>query len=101
MSVNHSLDPEIRRLTDELAGEVADDFRRAEIINQIKALSTIRNADLLNDSELHNSVKKRGVSPDTVLIVAANIAGIIAILAYEHAHPIVSKALGFILKARN
>lgn len=38
------------------------------------------------------------VNPDTVLIVSANIVGILAILNYERLHPITSKAMNFVAK---
>lgn len=38
------------------------------------------------------------VNPDTKLIVAANIVGILAILNHERLHPITSKAMSFVAK---
>lgn len=40
------------------------------------------------------------VSPDTMVLVAGNLAGIVLILGYERAHVVTSKALGFVLKSR-
>ncbi len=40
------------------------------------------------------------VSKDVLITVAANLVGIVAILSYEHVHPITSKALGFVLKTK-
>lgn len=40
------------------------------------------------------------VSPDTLVLVAGNLAGIALILGYERAHVVTSKALGFVLKSR-
>jgi hypothetical protein len=40
------------------------------------------------------------VSPDTLVTVAGNLAGILMIVGHEKAHVVTSKALGFILKAR-
>ncbi len=40
------------------------------------------------------------VSPDTLAIVAGNLAGIIVIVGYEHAHVIVSRALSFLLRPK-
>lgn len=40
------------------------------------------------------------ISPDTLLIIAGNLAGIILILSFEHAHVVTSKALGFVIKTR-
>jgi hypothetical protein len=43
----------------------------------------------------------RTVSPDTMAIVAANLAGIIVILGFEKANVITSKAIGQLLKPRS
>lgn len=40
------------------------------------------------------------ISPDTVLVVAGNLLGILLILTYEKADIITSKAINFILKGR-
>jgi len=40
------------------------------------------------------------VSPDTVAIVAGNLAGILMIVSYERVHIVTSKALGFVIKSR-
>lgn len=40
------------------------------------------------------------VSPDTLAVIAGNIAGILLIINYERAHVITSKALGFVMKAK-
>ena len=46
-----------------------------------------------------NTMPKR-MSRDTVLLVAANLTGIVAILAAENTRVVASKALGLVLKAR-
>lgn len=38
------------------------------------------------------------VSPDTLVIVAGNLLGILVIVAYEQRHVITSKALSFVLR---
>jgi hypothetical protein len=45
-----------------------------------------------------NSPKR--VSPDTMVLVAGNLAGIAMILFHEQAHVVTSKALSFVLKSR-
>lgn len=42
--------------------------------------------------------KPKKVTPDTALIVTANIVGIVAILNHERLHPITSKAMAFVAK---
>jgi hypothetical protein len=58
-----------------------------------------------NIVELHKAkyaipAEKSKLSPDVVLTVAANLAGILLILNYEQVHAATSKAMGFILKPR-
>lgn len=40
------------------------------------------------------------VSADTAVVVAGNLIGIVAILGYERAHVVTSKALNFVMKAK-
>lgn len=42
----------------------------------------------------------KGVSPDTWLVVGANLLGIVIIVAYEHGHVLTSKALNQLGKMR-
>lgn len=42
--------------------------------------------------------KPKQVNPDTMVIVAANVVGILMILNHERLHPITSKALNFVAK---
>lgn len=59
-----------------------------KILNQIERLH-----------KLHSREKEgRRVSPDAVLGAAVTIGCIVIIVAYEHAFPVVSKALGFVPK---
>lgn len=44
--------------------------------------------------------RPKPVSRDTMLIVAGNLAGIIIVVMYEHAHVLTSKALGTVWKPR-
>lgn len=50
--------------------------------------------------KLQSQEKGRKLSADTAAIVAGNLLGIGAILFYEQAHVIGSKALGFVLKSK-
>jgi hypothetical protein len=43
---------------------------------------------------------KSYVSPDTLAIVAGNLAGILLIVGHERAHVVTSKAVNFLLKLR-
>lgn len=48
--------------------------------------------------KLRSETRYKQISPDTVLIVAANIFGILWLTRYEREHPITSKALAFVKK---
>jgi hypothetical protein len=43
---------------------------------------------------------KRGISPDTIVLVAGNVLVVVLILTYEQTHIITTKALSFILRGR-
>lgn len=43
---------------------------------------------------------ERCIKPDTILLVAANLAGILLILKYEKLDAITSKAIGFVSRGR-
>ena len=49
--------------------------------------------------KLKETTSPKRVSPDTMVLVGGNLAGILLILSYERAHVITSKALGFVLKS--
>jgi len=61
-------------------------------------------AQALNKLERLHKLKEKTspkrVDPNTVLIAASNLLGIVIIVAYEHKHVITSKALGFAGKLR-
>lgn len=50
--------------------------------------------------DARNKEKPRSVSPDTVLLVAANLLGIVLILKYEQLNTITSRAINFVFKGR-
>lgn len=49
---------------------------------------------------LKTETRKYRVSPDSMLIVAGNLLGILIIVAYEQKHVFGSKAISFISKAK-
>lgn len=51
--------------------------------------------------QLRNEEKRSRISPDTLAIVAGNLAGILIIVAYEHSHVMASKATNFVMKTRS
>ena len=50
--------------------------------------------------KLKNLNKDFRISPDTLLIVGGNLAGLLLVLNFERVGVITSKALGFIIKSR-
>ena len=48
--------------------------------------------------EVKAATKPRTISPDTIAIVGANLAGIILILIFERQYAIASKSLPFVMK---
>lgn len=61
-----------------------DDFET--IVNGIDKLARLK----------YDISQKSRVSPDTYALIAGNILGIVIIVGYEHAHPIISKAPGLL-----
>jgi hypothetical protein len=51
-------------------------------------------------TRMKSDYRNRRFSPDTMLIVAGNLLGILIIVAYEQKHVMVSRGLGFVIKAR-
>lgn len=59
-------------------------------------ISSIERLTQVREKYLHSS----RISPDTKLIVAGNLAGILLILYFEKMNVITSKALSFVLKIK-
>jgi hypothetical protein len=73
----------------QLSGIKIDTEEYAKMVDQIAKLT-----------KLKEQTSNKRVSPDTLAIVAGNLAGIVMILAYERAHVVTSKAIGFVLKSK-
>lgn len=74
---------------------------------EIEAIAKRREADA--NCELRNAetalktrelLNPRRVSPDTLILVAGNLIGIVIILGYEKANIITSRAMNFVMKLR-
>ena len=87
-------DLELDRLYGELKLHDPESEEYAKIMNRVKELSA------LNASE-HKPDEKKKLDPNTILVVTANLLGIVAILAYEHVHPVASKAFSLLLKPKH
>lgn len=82
------LETEIARLFKILKECVPGTARYDEVSDQIAKLYKLKEID-----------SKKRVSPDAMVGAATNLAGILLILNYEHAHVMTSKALSFVWKA--
>ena len=83
------LEKEIDKLIDGLRTvnyDTEDYTKRLQIIERLKSLE--------------DDKSKRRVSPDTVLLVAGNILGILIIVNHERLHVIASKALSHVIRGR-
>lgn len=80
---------EIDRLLLALKNQQPDSAEYAKIMIQLKELTNV-----------HKAVKPETVSPDTKVMAAVNLTGILMILKHEHVNVIASKAITFIPKLK-
>ena len=83
------LDKAIDSVLREMESLTADSPEFERMVNQLDKLYKMK-----------QSVAPARISPEVVLTVAGNLAGIGMILGYEKANVITSKALNFIIKPR-
>lgn len=83
------LEKEMLRLYGELAALDPRTDAYKEILCRLQTLHEMQDA---------TKQPKKSVSPDTILIATTNVIGIVIVLAYEHAHPVLSKAFSMIQK---
>jgi len=86
---NLAFDEAISALLARIAKEQYDPKETPAIVDQVTKLAKLRDA----------SHPKRP-SPDTLILVAGNILGIVLILQFERVNVITSRAIGFVLKLR-
>lgn len=90
--------------TDE--AQISLDNTITELMNDMKALDgdSEEYATCMNRLERLYKLKEknapRRVSPDTVVLAASNLIGILIIVVYEHGHVITSKAMNQVGKLR-
>lgn len=89
----HELDKTITDLISELAGADAGSEEEIALANAVKTLMEARTADKV-------AAKKPTVSPDALVGAGATLLGIIAILGFEKANVITTKAVSFIPKIK-
>lgn len=87
--IQSSLDKEIERLLIYISDVPPDSDEYKAIRKELSALH-----------ELSQAEKPKPVDKNTILTVAANIAGILVIVGHERAHVVTSKAFGHIRQLR-
>lgn len=86
---NTRLEKVIDVLLDRMADYDADDAEYPKMLEQLIKLYKLKEID-----------SQKRVSPDTLILVAGNLVGIVLILGYEKANVITSRAIGFVMKLR-
>jgi hypothetical protein len=81
------LDRAIELLVDRMSS--ADDEQAARLADQVSKLYKLKEIDT-----------PKHISPDTLILVAGNLAGIVLILYFEKANVLTSRALNFVMKLR-
>lgn len=82
-----SLEIEIERLLSVLTDEDPDTDKYNKVADQLSKLYKLKEID-----------SKKRVSPDALAAAATNLAGILLIVNFEHAHAMTSKAVSFVMK---
>lgn len=83
------LDAEIRAVLKELSQQERTSEEYGTLVDRIVKLHKLKTEE-----------RYKQISPDTVLVVVANIFGILWLTRYERENVINSKALGFVMKTR-
>lgn len=87
--VNTPLEDAIARVQSYLKDQEIDSDNYAKALKHLAELHKMKEAE-----------KPSGVSPDTIITVAANIAGILLIIRHEHVNVISSKAMNTLMKPK-
>lgn len=85
------LDKAIANVFSEMQGFSADQAEYAKMVDQLNKLHAMRQSE---------KTAKPRVSPEALLAVVGNLAGIVMILGYEKMNIVTSKALTFVLKSK-
>jgi hypothetical protein len=84
------LNEEIQAALDALEGHDKTSEEYGAIVDRISKLHKLKAEE-----------RPKRISPDTALVVGANVFGILAIIQHERFHVISTKALGFVMKPRS
>ena len=87
--IEREIEREMDSLISELPGCEVISKEYSLILDRVERLNKIRLSD-----------KGNSISPDTLVVVGGNLAGILLILGYERVNIITTKALGFVIKGR-
>lgn len=79
----------LSRVTDAMLTTDPSTEEYAELLGQLERLTKLKAKD-----------KPQRVSRDTLAVIAANLVGILIIVAYEQKHVVTSKAFGNVLKPK-
>lgn len=88
------------------------DLRKPSIVDEAigKVLTEMRQYDLETDEykvaidnlerlmKMRTEERRNRISPDTILIVAGNLLGILIMVGYERTHVMTSKAMTFVVR---
>lgn len=83
------LDAELKSALTALASLEKTDEKYGKLVENVARLHKLKTED-----------RPKRISPDTALVVAANIFGILWIARYEREHVITGKGIGFVMKPR-
>ena len=82
-------DEPINRLLKAMDREEPESDEYAQLLEHVDRLTSLREKE-----------RSKRVKPDTIWIVAGNIVGILAIVAYEQKHVMASRGMNFIMKPK-
>lgn len=83
-------DEPIDRILGEMQGSDVDSEEYPKMLEHLSKLN-----------EMKSEERRRRISPDTMLMVAGNLLGILIIVGYEQKHVVTSKALPFIQRTKH
>jgi hypothetical protein len=102
------LDAEINSLLDKLKETTKESEEYGHLVDRITRLHKLKTEehstqieDIVTMDKTETGPWFERISPDTALVVAANIFGILWLTRYERENPITSKALGFVMKGKH
>jgi hypothetical protein len=106
--IEAKLDAEINSLLNKLKETTKDSEEYGTIIERIARLHKLKTEehstqieDIITMDKTETVAWFKRISPDTALVVTANIFGILWLTRYEREHVINSKALGFVMKGKH